>query len=68
MRSHRVKRRWTQARLATHIGTSQSRVAKMEAADGSVSLDLLVRALLALGISKARLARAMTGPSKREAA
>ena len=32
--------------------SSQSRVAKMEAGDPSVSLDLLIRALLVLGISR----------------
>ena len=31
------------------IGSSQSRVAKMEAADATVSFDLLIRGLLALG-------------------
>jgi predicted XRE-type DNA-binding protein len=68
LRDHRGKRRWTQTQLATHLGTSQSRVAKMEAADASVSLDLVVRALLALAVSRPQLARAMTKPVKREAA
>ena len=44
----------TQAELARRIRSSQSRVAKMEAADGSVSLDLLVRSLLALGTDHRR--------------
>jgi transcriptional regulator with XRE-family HTH domain len=35
--------------VADLIGSSQSRVAKMEAGDPSVSVDLLIRALLALG-------------------
>jgi DNA-binding XRE family transcriptional regulator len=39
----------TQRTLASRLGSSQSRVAKMEAGDPSVSLDLLVRALLATG-------------------
>jgi len=43
---------WTQAQVARRLGSSQSRVAKMEAADPSVSLDLLVKALLALGASR----------------
>ena len=68
LRQRRVKRHWTQTHLSNRIGTSQSRVAKMEAADASVSLDLLVRALLALGLSRAQLARTMAGPTKREAA
>ncbi len=50
----------TQAQLAKTIGSSQSRVAKMEAGDPSVSLDLLVRALVALGASKSDLAEAIT--------
>ena len=42
---------WTQSEVAHRLGSSQSRVAKMEAADASVSVDLLVRSLLALGVS-----------------
>ena len=38
------------------IKSSQSKVAKMEAGDPTVSLDLLVRSLLALGTSKRELA------------
>ena len=41
--------RFTQSEAATRIGSSQSRVAKMEAGDPSVSFDLLVRGLLSLG-------------------
>jgi len=50
LRESRGKRGWTQEETARHIGSSQSRVAKMEAADRSVSLDLLVRSLLKLGV------------------
>jgi hypothetical protein len=39
------------------IQSSQSRVAKMEAGDPTVSLDLLVRSLLALGASNSELAK-----------
>ena len=42
----------TQARDAKAIGSSQSRVARMEAGDPSVSLDLLVRSLLKLGATE----------------
>ena len=38
--------------LGRQIGSSQSRIAKMEAAEKSVSLDLLVRSLLSLGASR----------------
>jgi DNA-binding XRE family transcriptional regulator len=41
----------TQEKLAAILKTSQPRVAMMEKGDPSVSLDLLVRALLALGIT-----------------
>lgn len=51
LRDARRERRWTQAHLAEIIGSSQSRVAKMEAADRSVSIDLLVRSLLVSGVS-----------------
>ena len=42
----------TQVRLAALLGSSQSRVAKMEAADAAVSLELLMRALVALGVTR----------------
>jgi ribosome-binding protein aMBF1 (putative translation factor) len=47
----------SQETLAKLLSSSQSRVAKMEAADPSVSLDLLVRSLLALGSSEKDLAK-----------
>jgi DNA-binding XRE family transcriptional regulator len=42
----------TQSQAARRLGSSQSRVAKMEAADATVSLDLLIKSLLALGASR----------------
>lgn len=42
----------TQVALAQRLGSSQSRVAKMEAADPSVSLDLLIQALLGAGATR----------------
>src|SRR5262245_35527194 len=45
LRQRRLSRRISQVELAEQLGSSQSRIAKMEAADASVSLDLLVRAL-----------------------
>jgi len=47
----------TQAAAARRLGSSQSRVAKMEAGDATVSIDLLVRTLLALGASRKELGR-----------
>lgn len=58
---HRKKQQLTQMQLAQRIRSSQSRVAKMEAGDPSVSLDLLVKSLLALGSSPAELARLIGG-------
>lgn len=46
----------TQQALADGIGSSQSRVAKMESGDPSVSLDLQIRALLTLGLSRSDIA------------
>lgn len=56
----RAQSQLTQAQTAKLLRSSQSRVAKMEAGDPSVSLDLLIRALLALGASRAELARLIT--------
>jgi transcriptional regulator with XRE-family HTH domain len=47
----------SQGQLARLLGSSQSRVAKMEAGDPSVSLDLLIRSLLAMGATREELAR-----------
>jgi len=52
----RSARRLSQKSLARLLGSSQSRVAKMEAADPSVSIDLLIRSLLALGARRTDLA------------
>jgi len=57
LRQRRLRRRLTQADLARELRSSQSRVAKMEAGDPSVSLDLLVRSLLVLGASNRDLAK-----------
>lgn len=57
LRARRAERGWTQGELAKRLGSSQSRVAKMEAADASVSVDLLVRSLLALDARPRELAR-----------
>ncbi len=49
VRSRRTAQNVSQAVLAKRLKSSQSRVAKMEAADPTVSVDLLLRALFALG-------------------
>jgi ribosome-binding protein aMBF1 (putative translation factor) len=57
LRQFREEKKWTQAELARRVGSSQSRVAKMEAADPTVSVDLLVRSLLAAGANRRELGR-----------
>lgn len=57
LREVREQKGWTQSQVARRLGSSQSRVAKMEAADASVSLDLLVKSLLALGVSRSEVGR-----------
>ena len=52
LRKLRKDRSLTQMALAKRLKSSQSRVAKMEGGDRSVSLDLLIRTLLALGASQ----------------
>jgi len=59
LRTERKKNRLTQAQLAALLESSQSRVAKMEAGDASVSLDLLVRALLVLGMSNRQVGESL---------
>src|SRR5216683_2432149 len=56
IKEQRVRRRMTQQQLGRLLGSSQSRVAKMEAADSSVSIDLMVRSLLRMGASRRDLA------------
>ncbi len=55
----RKKSNLTQAQLAKMLKSSQSRVAKMEKGDPTVSVDLLVKSLLALGADKKSIARAI---------
>lgn len=60
VRKWRQRRKLTQVDLANRLQSSQSRIAKMEAGDPSVSLDLLIRSLLALGASPHELSRIMS--------
>jgi ribosome-binding protein aMBF1 (putative translation factor) len=55
LKAKRSSRGLSQTELAKAVQSSQSRVAKMEAGDPTVSLDLLVRSLLALGASSREL-------------
>lgn len=60
LKEMRAAKHMSQAALAKEIKSSQSRVAKMEAGDSSVSLDLLVKSLLAVGASNHDLAKAIS--------
>ena len=59
LRERRVAGGLSQSDLAARMGSSQSRIAKMEAADSSVSLDLLIRSLLTLGATTKDIARTL---------
>ena len=60
LRQRRRENKLTQTELAKLVQSSQSRIAKMEAGDPSVSIDLLIKSLLALGVSRKELARALS--------
>lgn len=66
LKSRLAEQRLTQTELATMLGSSPSRVAKIEAGDPSVSFDLLVRALLATGAKASDIADAIA-PDERYA-
>ncbi|MEO6212096.1 MAG: helix-turn-helix transcriptional regulator [Vicinamibacterales bacterium] len=59
VRSRRVAHGLTQDELARRLKSSQSRVAKMEAGDKTVSVDLLVKALFSLGAKPRDVGRAL---------
>jgi DNA-binding XRE family transcriptional regulator len=56
LRTLRTEQALTQQDVARRVGSSQSRIAKMEAADPSVSFDLLIRTLLGLGAGREAVA------------
>lgn len=67
VREERSKRKLTQSQLGRLLGSSQSRMAKMEAGDPSVSIDLLVRSLLRMGASRRDLVRWLARPGRKAA-
>jgi len=67
LRDTRRSRGLSQTQVARLLNSSQSRVAKMEGGDPSVSLDLLIRSLLILGASRRDLGRAISAPELRKA-
>ena len=54
----------SQRELAKRLGSSQSRVSKMEKADPTVSVDLLVRSLLVAGASRRDIAAAISSSAR----
>lgn len=62
--AQRSRERLTQTQAARLLGSSQSRIAKMEAGDPSVSADLLIRSLLVLGASRRELATVLAQPGR----
>ncbi len=61
VKSQRAKRGWTQEQLARAIGSSQSRIAKLEGGDPGISMDLMIKALLRLGTSKKQIGKLLEG-------
>ena len=68
LKKQRVQLGLTQTQLAKRLESSQSRVAKMEAGDRSVSLDLLVRSLLTVGVTRRELAKVIASSTRIRAA
>lgn len=68
LREWRTRHQLTQGDLARRVKSSQSRIAKMEAGDPSVSLDLLIKTLLALGTSSREIARTIAPTPRASAA
>src|SRR5688572_9605678 len=62
LKKQRLKKKMSQVELAKAVKSSQSRIAKMEAGDPSVSIDLLMKSLLALGASRKQLAKTIATP------
>jgi len=67
LRQRRLKNKLSQIELAKMVHSSQSRIAKMEAGDPSVSIDLIMKSLLALGASPKDVARAISSGTSRAA-
>jgi transcriptional regulator with XRE-family HTH domain len=59
LKDYRKKRPLSQIELAKKLKSSQSRVAKMERGDPSVTIDLLLRGLILLGVSRSEIARVL---------
>jgi DNA-binding XRE family transcriptional regulator len=65
LRKLRNKKHITQQELAARLHSSQSRIAKMEAGDPSVSLDLMAKAYFKLGATSKEVGKALSGRAHR---
>jgi predicted XRE-type DNA-binding protein len=59
LRAQRTRAGLSQVEVAKIVRSSQPRVAKMEAADKTVSIDLLVKALVKTGVSVQEIGRSL---------
>src|SRR2546425_11522622 len=66
-KKERRRKGLTQIEAARVLRSSQSRVAKIEAGDPSVSVDLLIRSLFALGTTSRELGRVVASPERASA-
>lgn len=57
IKGERTRQGITQEELAKAMGSSQSRLAKIERGDPSVSVDLLLKALMALGMTNKQISK-----------
>lgn len=55
----RKRKKLTQEEAAEQIGTSQAQVSKMEGGQSSITIDRLIKALAALGVSRPTVLRAL---------
>lgn len=67
LKERRRQSNLSQVELARMVKSSQSRIAKMESGDPSVSIDLLMKSLLALGASPEDVARTISSGNSRAA-
>jgi len=68
LRQFRERGGLTQAAPAKQLGFSQSRIAKLEAADASVSVDLMIRSLICVGAGPAEIAKIIRTAAAHKAA
>ncbi|MDC0261702.1 helix-turn-helix domain-containing protein [Planctomycetaceae bacterium] len=64
LRAGRKRLKLSQEKLAKRIGSSQSRIAKMEAAEKSISIDMYVRSLACLGFSQEEIGDVLAAKKK----